>query len=99
VYNDILGNPLISPILDRIEESAMRYLTLLALLLATPAWSQTTTFRDNMGREIGTATRNGDSTVFRDRSGREVGTAQRSGSGTTVFRDRMGGEVGTSTRR
>jgi hypothetical protein len=68
------------------------------LLLVAPAWSQTTTFRDSMGRETGTATRNGNTTTFRDRMGRETGTATRNGNSTT-FRDRMGRETGTATGR
>ena len=60
----------------------------------------TQTFRDNAGRQIGTATTNsGGITTFRDPAGRQTGTATTNSSGTTTFRDSAGRQIGTTERR
>ena len=67
------------------------------IAIAAHAEPTTRTFRDNMGRETGRATTNGNNTTFRDHMGRETGRAVRSNNGTTFY-DHMGREIGRSSR-
>ena len=69
-----------------------------AAVVVTFRCARAETFRDNMGREIGTATRHGHFTTFRDAMGRETGYSTTNGYRTTI-RDRMGREIGTVTGR
>lgn len=71
---------------------------ILILATVTAASAQTTTFRDSMGRDVGTAStdRNGTRT-YRDSMGRETGTATRDSGGTRTFRDSSGRLTGTAS--
>ena len=76
----------------------MMRLAVLFVLLALPAQAQTATYRDWMGREVGSATTRGNTTTYYDRMGREAGRATRSGGSTTVYNS-IGRQVGHATRR
>jgi YD repeat-containing protein len=71
---------------------------LMAILHATAAAAQQSTFRDASGRTIGTVTTDSNGMkTFRDGSGRTTGTATRDSNGTTTFRDASGRTTGTAT--
>ena len=76
--------------------SALAFAIVASIIVLGIRSAKSETFRDNMGREVGTATTRGNTTTFTDRMGRETGTATRQGN-TTTFTDRMGREVGTAT--
>jgi hypothetical protein len=67
------------------------------LLLSASATAQTSTFRDQLGRETGSASTVGGVTTYRDRLGRETGTAERRRDGSIQFRDAQGRLIGSST--
>jgi hypothetical protein len=58
-----------------------------------------TTFRDNMGRVQGYATKHGNTTTYEDRMGQQTGRAERRPDGTTNFYDSMGRMIGSSKDR
>jgi hypothetical protein len=68
-----------------------------AIAMVTPAAAQQSTFRDDRGRTIGTATINGNTTTFRDDRGRTTGTATTDSQGTTTFRNDRGQTTGTGS--
>jgi hypothetical protein len=67
---------------------------LTALLLSASAVAQTSTFRDQLGRETGSSSTSGGITT---RLGRETGTAERRRDGGIQFRDARGRLTGSAT--
>ena len=55
-----------------------------------------TTFRDQYGSNIGSASTSGGNTMFRDQYGSNVGSASTYG-GNTTFRDQYGSNVGSAS--
>ncbi len=72
-------------------------LVLVGLARAEPQSTTRSTFRDNLGREVGTATTQGSTTTFRDSLGRETGRATKDKNGTTFY-DASGREIGRAGR-
>ena len=70
---------------------------LLAVIAATTGFAtERTVFRDAMGRQTGTAERNGNKIIYRDAMGRQTGTAQQQQNGRVTYRDEMGRQTGTA---
>jgi hypothetical protein len=74
---------------------------IVALSWAVSAHAQQTTYRDEMGRTLGTSTRSGNQTTYRDSFGRTLGTATESSStkssiGDTTIRDSFGRTISTA---
>ena len=67
----------------------------LVLSVVVNAASTSSTFRDSMGRNQGTARQNGNRTEYRDAQGRLMGTATTDSSGRTTYRDSQGRLQGT----
>jgi hypothetical protein len=75
-------------------------LVVFAALIATSANAEpATTYRDNMGRVQGYATKkSGNTMTFSNAKGQEVGRAERRKDGTTIFYDASGQRTGTSKK-
>jgi len=67
------------------------------LLLAMPAFAETTTTRDSSGRVVSTRTTDSTGLVtIRDAQGRVIGTERTDSTGTTTQRDGRGRATGTT---